>query len=125
MTTKSTRKKRSKGLGDTVEKITKKTGIKKAVKFLFGEDCGCDERKEYLNKIFPYNKPNCLSENDYNYLDKWFKKNKQVVSFEERTKLIEIYNRTLNKKQKDTKCSSCIKGIINALKNVYNAYLTK
>jgi hypothetical protein len=42
--------KSSKGLGDTVEKITTATGIKKAVKFLAGEDCGCDERKELLNK---------------------------------------------------------------------------
>ena len=29
----------SEGLGDTVEKITKATGIKKAVKFIAGEDC--------------------------------------------------------------------------------------
>ena len=47
----------SEGLGDTVEKITKATGIKKAVKFLAGEDCGCDERKEKLNEMFRYKKP--------------------------------------------------------------------
>ena len=35
----------SSGLGDTVEKITEATGIKKAVKFIAGEDCGCNERK--------------------------------------------------------------------------------
>ena len=117
-------KRKSKGLGDSIEKITKATGIKKAVSFLLGEDCGCDERKELLNKWFPYKNAECLTEEEYFYLDDWFKHNKQNVNFKERTELIKIYNRVLNKKQKDTRCSSCIKGIINDLKNVYNAYLT-
>ena len=51
------RKPRSKGLGDTVEKITKATGIDKAVKFIAGEDCGCDKRKDILNNLFPYKQP--------------------------------------------------------------------
>jgi hypothetical protein len=42
------------GLGDTIEKISTKTNLKKLVNFLFGENCGCEERKEYLNKKFPY-----------------------------------------------------------------------
>jgi len=117
-------KRKSKGLGDSIEKITKATGIKKAVSFMFGEDCGCEERKEYLNKKFPYKNAECLTEEEYFYLDEWFKHNKQNVNFEDRTKLIEIYNRVLNKKQKDTRCGTCIKEIINNLKNVYNAYLT-
>jgi hypothetical protein len=33
---------KSKGLGDTIAKITEATGIDKAVKFIAGEDCGCD-----------------------------------------------------------------------------------
>jgi hypothetical protein len=44
---------KSRGLGDTIEKITTKTGIKKAVKTITNamgiEDCGCDGRKESLN----------------------------------------------------------------------------
>ena len=44
-------KKKSKGLGDTIAKVTKATGIDKAVKFIAGADCGCDERKEKLNKL--------------------------------------------------------------------------
>ena len=57
---------KSKGLGDTVEKITKATGIKAAVDKIRdwersvgfhaeNKDCGCDERKDKLNKLFPYN----------------------------------------------------------------------
>lgn len=48
-----------KGLGDTVEKFTKATGIKKvvdAVAKTTGKDCGCGKRKDTLNRIFPYNK---------------------------------------------------------------------
>ena len=41
---------KSKGLGDTIAKITKATGIKAVVKFIAGDDGGCDERQEYLNK---------------------------------------------------------------------------
>ena len=50
-------KKESKGLGDTIEKITEVTGIKKAVEKITGDnDCGCGKRKEKLNKILPYKK---------------------------------------------------------------------
>ncbi len=48
---------KSKGLGDTIEKITKATGIKTVVdkvSKVTGKDCGCGKRKEKLNKIFPY-----------------------------------------------------------------------
>jgi hypothetical protein len=55
-------------LGDTIEKITEATGIKKAVKFIFGEDCGCEERKQKLNKLFRYKQPRCLTEYEYNEL---------------------------------------------------------
>ena len=48
---------KSKGLGDTVEKITTATGIKKVVETVSkatGKDCGCSRRKDALNRIFPY-----------------------------------------------------------------------
>ena len=49
---------KSKGLGDSIEKITKATGIKKVVdkvSEVTGKDCGCGARKDTLNKMFPYN----------------------------------------------------------------------
>ena len=49
----------SKGLGDTVEKITKTLGIKKVMESIekkTGKPCGCQKRKEALNKAFPYGK---------------------------------------------------------------------
>ena len=39
------------GLGDLAAFITKYTGISWIVKKLFGNDCGCDERKDKWNKI--------------------------------------------------------------------------
>jgi hypothetical protein len=51
---------KSKGLGDTVEKILRATGVKTVVKTVINgigvEDCGCDERRDTLNRIFPYDK---------------------------------------------------------------------
>jgi|TARA_R110002073_G_scaffold113177_1_gene250155 hypothetical protein len=54
---------KSKGLGDTIEKITTATGVKSLVEFITADvlknenkECGCDERKEKLNKRFPYGK---------------------------------------------------------------------
>ena len=50
--------KKSKGLGDSIEKITKATGIKKVVETISkatGKDCGCADRKDSLNRLFPYN----------------------------------------------------------------------
>jgi len=46
---------KSKGLGDSIEKFTKATGIKKLVDNIPG-DCGCEKRKNKLNKAFPYKK---------------------------------------------------------------------
>ena len=45
---------KSKGLGDSIEKITTVTGIKKIVHKVAGDDCGCNKRKQILNKVFPY-----------------------------------------------------------------------
>lgn len=49
--------KQSKGLGDTVDKITTATGIKKVVETVSkvtGKDCGCKQRRDALNRAFPY-----------------------------------------------------------------------
>jgi len=51
-------KKKSKGLGDSIEKITKATGIKQVVENIsknLGKGCGCAKRKNSLNRLFPYN----------------------------------------------------------------------
>jgi hypothetical protein len=48
---------KSKGLGDSIDKITKNLGIKKVVKKITGKKgCGCNKRKKLLNKLVPYKK---------------------------------------------------------------------
>jgi hypothetical protein len=50
---------KSRGLGDSIEKFTKATGIKKVVDTVAkaaGKDCGCNKRKDALNRVFPYDK---------------------------------------------------------------------
>lgn len=68
------------GLGDIVENITEKTGIKKMVDvFTNGKDCGCDKRKEVLNaiKVQRNVKVNCMNETQYNaYKD--FQENRTI-----------------------------------------------
>ena len=49
---------KSKGLGDTIAKITKATGIKKVVDTVSKvtkKPCNCGKRQENLNRLFPYN----------------------------------------------------------------------
>ncbi len=49
----------SKGIGDTVVKITQATGVRRIVKTvskIIGIPCECEERQEWLNEKFPYNK---------------------------------------------------------------------
>ena len=44
-----------KGLGDTIEKVTKATGIKAVVdRVTKDKDCGCGNRRDTLNRMFPY-----------------------------------------------------------------------
>ena len=51
---------KSRGLGDSIEKITKATGIKnvvtKVTKAAGINDCGCGQRRDTLNRVFPYKK---------------------------------------------------------------------
>ena len=49
---------KSKGLGDSIHKFTTATGIKsvveKGAKALGKSDCGCDRRRDTLNRLVPY-----------------------------------------------------------------------
>jgi|TARA_R100001460_G_scaffold7031_4_gene18207 hypothetical protein len=51
-----------KGLGDSIENFTTRTGIKKAVDFASAKlniPCGCEGRRKAMNIMFPYkNKEN-------------------------------------------------------------------
>tara|TARA_R100000988_G_C3943462_1_gene137396 strand:- start:69 stop:239 length:171 start_codon:yes stop_codon:yes gene_type:complete len=49
----------SKGFGDTVHKVAKAIGadkVAKAYEKATGKDCGCNQRRDSLNRVFPYSK---------------------------------------------------------------------
>ena len=116
-------KRKAKGLGDTIDQITTSTGIKSLVKFVAGEDCGCDQRREALNKLFPYSKPNCLSEHDYNFLKEFFEVTRGSIVPTVQYRLNEIYTKTFNRHVEFTLCGSCLSDRVNDLKTVFEEYV--
>ncbi len=49
--------KQMKGLGDMIEKVTEKTGVKWVVDKVAektGKDCGCGKRRDKLNQAVPF-----------------------------------------------------------------------
>jgi|SRR5210317_868 len=116
----------SEGVGDTVEKVTKATGIKKVVEFIAGEDCGCDDRKKQLNYLFPYNKPNCFTEEEFDYLtelysDKlWYRRSPDGNKVKE---IYDIYNRVFNTADRPSGCGSCVLNRMKKLERLYREYL--
>tara|TARA_R110001592_G_scaffold119853_1_gene323394 strand:+ start:394 stop:780 length:387 start_codon:yes stop_codon:yes gene_type:complete len=117
------KKKKSKGLGDSIEKFTEATGIKKVVKWIAGEDCGCDKRKEKLNQMFKYkSNPQCLNESEYNYLKDFFKVAKQTLKQEEQREILKISNRVFNEKIEMSSCGSCVRELIKQMQRLYDIY---
>lgn len=117
-----TRRTQAKGLGDTIEQITEATGIKKLVKFIAGDDCGCDARKEKLNALFPYHKPECLTEDEYNYLSESKVLDKNTIKPSEQDAILKIYNRVFHVSREPTSCASCLREIVLKMQQVFNEY---
>ena len=57
-TEETTQTSESKGLGDTIAKVTNALGIDKlaeeVAQAMGKEDCGCSKRRQKLNEMFPY-----------------------------------------------------------------------
>lgn len=90
-------------MGDDIEKITKATGIKKIVDTfaeLTGIDCGCDARKDKLNKMFPKkSQPLCLEEPEHKTLESFFGEfNGRVIEEKWQRPLSEIHARVFQHK---------------------------
>ncbi len=116
------RKKQAEGLGDTVENILEVTGIAKVAKWVLGEDCGCEERKAKLNELWRYTKPECLTEDEYKYLDDFYTNLKSSVSPNQQRELLKIYNRVFKQRMQPTSCGSCVREIVNKLNKLYSIY---
>ena len=114
---------KSKGLGDTISKITKATGIKAVVdkvSELTGKPCNCSERRDKLNKIFPYNKVRQFTEDELKIYESVLPRLKSgVVTGKDQTTLIRLHNKVFNSNKKASNCSSCVQQTLAKLAKVY------
>ena len=109
------------GAGDVIEKITKKTGIKKVVKFVAGEDCGCDKRKEKANDLFRWKIARCPTEPQYNWMKSFFsKKVPNEITADQQREINRILNHTFNLRLKHVNC--CMGQRIKNLEKLYKTY---
>ena len=115
-------RKKAEGLGDTIEQVLEVTKIAKVAKWILGEDCGCEERKEKLNKLFPYNKPKCLTEDEHTYLTESKVLDKNVLIPSEQRELLTIYNRVFTQRMQPTSCGSCLREVVIKLNQVLKEY---
>jgi hypothetical protein len=112
----------STGLGDTVEKVFRKTGIDKIAKAVLGDDCGCDKRQELLNDLFPYKKFNAPTDEELDTIDWLFTKSRNTISGSMVKEIYSVYNRIFNDKAKPTNCSSCFKPVKQKLLKIHNEF---
>ena len=117
-------KRKSKGLGDTIEKIIHFTGIQH---FVDGKDCGCEERKQKLNEIFPYRfKARCFTQQEYKEWGEFREVRTLTLSQEQVVYVCDLYASLFNR-QKWYPCAGCSQvkemiSIINKIDKIYETY---
>lgn len=117
MPSKKSTKKTSKGLGDTIEKVAKATGIDKIVEAVAGDDCGCQERKAKLNKLFPYYKT--FNARDLKMYEEKLMHISTEISGTEQRLAIDLYQRVTGRRQTFSKCPSCVIKMMEQLKTIH------
>lgn len=115
----SKKRSRSKGLGDTIAKVTEATGIDKLVHAVVGEDCGCDERREKLNKLFPYTQPMDAEQRALyeEHLAGW--RNQPRIELDQQKLMIDLLHQTTGTRIKLSRCGSCIRQSLQKLEIIY------
>ena len=114
--------KKSKGLGDSIAKITKATGIDKLAKKVLGEDCGCEERRKKLNQMFPaFKNIRQFTEDELKIYDEVIPliEKKGNITREQKPIVNALYKGVFGNNPQWKSCSPCNKQIMNNLKKVY------
>jgi len=117
-------KSKSRGLGDTIQKITKATGIEKVVKDIFGDDCGCDKRRDRLNKMFPYRDIKQMDENQLLFFRDVLQpayRSGRNLGRTHTTDFYQLYEDIFGIKKKPSSCNSCNKAMYIELLKVYES----
>ena len=112
------KKNSSKGLGDSIEKALKATGIDKVAKKILGDDCGCEERKKKLNQMFPYARP--FTEDELSIYESVLPRIKGGrINGQDQDIMVKLYNKVFNANKKASSCGSCVKETLAKLEKVY------
>ena len=110
---------KSKGLGDSIEKALKATGIDKVAKKVLGDDCGCEERKESLNKMFPYNKVRQFTEDEMKIYEEVIDRTKGTITGQDQSIMVKLYNKVFNANKQTSSCGPCVRETLAKLKKVH------
>jgi len=109
---------KSKGLGDSIEKVLKKTGIDKVAKKVLGDDCKCSERKKALNKMFPYSRQ--FTPDEISIYESVLPRIKgERISGKDQAIMVKLYNKVFNANKKTSSCGSCVQQTLAKLAKVY------
>jgi len=113
-------KTQSKGVGDTIAKITKATGVDKLVHAIVGDDCGCEQRRQTLNRLFPYATPmdaeaRATYEATFNGWEQW-----PEFNLEKQRVLVTMLTTHTGRRYKLTRCGSCVRQNMKQLETIYN-----
>lgn len=95
--------------------------VKKIVEAVAGDDCGCQKRKDYLNRRFAYFQP--FSDNDKEVWEKQLKpaKDRKRLDLQTQGLMIDLYQRTFKKRYKKTNCGPCVMEKMEQLEKAYEA----
>mgnify|MGYP003651223508 FL=1 len=109
---------KSKGLGDSIEKALKATGIDKVAKKVLGDDCGCEERKKKLNQMFPYSRQ--FTQDEMKIYEEILPRLKDGrINGRDQDSLLKIYNKVFNSNKQASSCGSCVQQTLAKLAKVY------
>lgn len=73
--------------------------------------------------MFPYRKPKCFTEDEFNFLSERVGKLNRVTG-EEQKRILQIYNRIFHDNKQPSSCSQCfMNNVWSNLEKIYNEYL--
>lgn len=106
------RRKKTGGLGDIVANVTKAAGITPCE--------NCKERQYKLNNIFRFHRVKEMNEDQKSWFGEYLKRKSNKLEFEDRTKILEIYNDCFHSSLPD--CSACTGLWIKIIKDLTKLY---
>ena len=122
----------SRGLGDDIAKVFKATGIDKVARAILGDSCGCDERINKLNQMFPRGQRmlRCFTDEEYKDYSQYMSIRKKNRWEREQINMMfelygKIFGRAYNMKKLCGSCSGTARLIMQVQNNLDRAFENK